>query len=194
MGFMGIINSKNRTMKILVFVGIFTAVNCQSGDVWGNCTICDYEKPTIEVLEFAVHGDKVKSWIDIDDDVWTTFLSEQPGYFSKGAYYPQDCDLSKSDHCLVSTVIHWSSLKLWKDITEDMMTDIYADMAQKSKDAGCEESEYPLVANQTKCWHFVKATRDYGFIEGAYHVLESSAKSTDILKVLLFSLFTVFWL
>ena len=35
-------------MKILVFVGIFTAVNCQSGDEWGNCTICDYEKPTIE--------------------------------------------------------------------------------------------------------------------------------------------------
>ena len=55
-----------------------------------------------KVLEFAVHGDKVKTWIDIDDDVWTTFLSEQPGYISKGAYYPQDCDLSKSDHCLVS--------------------------------------------------------------------------------------------
>ena len=102
-----------------------------------------------KVLEFAVHGDKVKTWIDIDDDVWTTFLSEQPGYISKGAYYPQDCDLSKSDHCLVSwvisslrpeewnflrTVIHWSSLKLWKDITEDMMTDIYADMAKKSKE------------------------------------------------------------
>ena len=62
------------------------------------------------------------------------------------------------------------------------------------KDAGCEESEYPLVANATKCWHFVKATRDYGFIEGAYHVLESSAQSTDILSVLLFSLFTVFLL
>jgi len=35
--------------------------------------------------------------------------------------------------CL-STVIHWTSLKLWKDITEDMMTDIYADMANKSKE------------------------------------------------------------
>ena len=34
----------------------------------------------------------------------------------------------------VRTVIHWSSLKLWKDITEDMMTDIYADMAKKSKE------------------------------------------------------------
>ena len=33
-----------------------------------------------------------------------------------------------------STVIHWTSLKLWKDITEDMMTDIYADMANKSKE------------------------------------------------------------
>ena len=35
--------------------------------------------------------------------------------------------------CL-STVIHWTSLKLWKDITEEMMTDIYADMANKSKE------------------------------------------------------------
>ena len=36
------------------------------------------------------------------------------------------------------------------------------------KDAGCEESQYPVEDNNKKCWHFVKATRDYGFIEGAY--------------------------
>ena len=35
-------------MYFLSFWGILSAVNCQNGDVWGNCTICDYEKPTIE--------------------------------------------------------------------------------------------------------------------------------------------------
>lgn len=66
------------------------------------------------------------------------------------------------------------------------------------KDAGCEESEYPVQENNMKCWHFVKATRDYGFIEGAYHVLESSddssAQAVDVLKIALFTIFTVFLL
>ena len=47
-------------------------------------------------------GDKVKAWIEVDDEVWTGYLSQQPGYVSKGAYYPQDCNLTKSDYCLVS--------------------------------------------------------------------------------------------
>ena len=103
-----------------------------------------------KVLEFEVQGNKVETWIDIDDDVWTGFLSKQPGYVSKGAYYPQDCDRTKTDYCLVTwvtsslsykgtksyfrTVIYWTSLQLWKDITNDMMTDVYADMANKSKE------------------------------------------------------------
>ena len=123
-------------MNFLIFFGILSSVNCE----WGNCTICDYEKPTIEdgctrkllhigyvrvdrtsnsrcalfdcsgcfqpwkVLEFEVQGNKVETWIDIDDDVWTGFLSQQPGYVSKGAYYPQDCDRTKTDYCLVTWV------------------------------------------------------------------------------------------
>ena len=55
-----------------------------------------------KVLEFEVYGDKVKTWIDIDDDVWTGFLSKQPGYVAKGAYYPQDCNQTSTDYCLVS--------------------------------------------------------------------------------------------
>ena len=56
----------------------------------------------LKVLEFEVQGDKVETWIEIDDNVWTGFLSKQPGYLAKGAYYPQDCDLTKPDYCLVT--------------------------------------------------------------------------------------------
>ena len=35
-------------MYFFIFLVISSTVNCQNGDVWGNCTICDYEKPTIE--------------------------------------------------------------------------------------------------------------------------------------------------
>ena len=31
-------------MNFLIFFGILSSVNCE----WGNCTICDYEKPTVE--------------------------------------------------------------------------------------------------------------------------------------------------
>ena len=62
------------------------------------------------------------------------------------------------------------------------------------KAAGCEESAYPVEADKKKCWHFVRATRDYGFIEGAYDVLESSAQNTRFLEIAVFSLFAVFML
>ena len=42
--FLSIISSKDWTMNFLIFFGILSAVNCE----WANCTICDYEKPTIE--------------------------------------------------------------------------------------------------------------------------------------------------
>ena len=62
------------------------------------------------------------------------------------------------------------------------------------KAADCEESAYPVTDDGKKCWHFVKATRDYGFIEGAYDVLESSAQDIHILEVTVFSLFAAFML
>ena len=62
------------------------------------------------------------------------------------------------------------------------------------KAAGCEESAYPVTDEGKKCWHFVKATRDYGFIEGAYDALESSAQDIRILEVAVFSLIAAFLL
>ena len=62
------------------------------------------------------------------------------------------------------------------------------------KAAGCEESAYPVEDDKKKCWHFVRATRDYGFIEGAYDVLESSAQDIRSLEFAVFSLFAVFML
>ena len=57
-------------------------------------------------------------------------------------------------------------------------------MVDSYKDAGCEESKYPFDQNKKKCWHFVKATRDYGFIEGAYN----GARVTNIPLISLFAL------
>ena len=62
------------------------------------------------------------------------------------------------------------------------------------KAAGCEESAYPVEDDKKKCWHFVRATRDYGFIEGAYDVLESSAQDIRSLEIAVFSFFAVFML
>merc|ERR1712018_563205 len=101
----------NCSLKLYFTFFVMFSVRGEYGEP---CDICDYTKPTIEVLEFQVQGDKVESWIEIDDEVWTTFLSQQPGYVSKGAYYPQDCDQNKKDPCLVSTVIYWETLELWK--------------------------------------------------------------------------------
>ena len=57
------------------------------------------------------------------------------------------------------------------------------------KAADCEESAYPVEDDKKKCWHFVRATRDYGFIEGAYDVLESAAYDIRILEIVLVSFF-----
>merc|ERR1712168_1662746 len=84
-----------------------------------NCKTCDYDASTYEVMEFSVQGDKVMDWIAADTEVWTNFLSKQPGYTSKGDYYPQDCDLTKTVHCLITTVTKWEKLSDWKNVPQD---------------------------------------------------------------------------
>ena len=56
--------------------------------------------PRLKVI--FVKGNKVNDWIDADVQIWTNFLKPQPGFISKGDYFPQDCDLSNSKLCLVT--------------------------------------------------------------------------------------------
>ena len=53
------------------------------------------------MLVFKVAGKDVKSWIDADDRIWRSFLSQQPGYKSKVVYYAQDCDLTSTEKCQI---------------------------------------------------------------------------------------------
>ena len=55
--------------------------------------------PRLNVI--YVKGNKVNDWIDADVQIWTSFLKPQPGFISKGDYFPQDCDLTSSKLCLV---------------------------------------------------------------------------------------------
>ena len=54
------------------------------------------------MIEFQFKGNKVSDWIDADVQIWTSFLKVQPGFISKGDYFPQDCDLNSSKLCLVT--------------------------------------------------------------------------------------------
>ena len=87
---------------------------------------------------------------------------------------------------------HISTLKMayWFNIIESLRLIFnvnFSGVVIFLKDAGCEESLYPVQADKKKCWHFVAATRDYGFVEGAYDSLESSAQDIHIIEIALFS-------
>merc|ERR1712002_175697 len=134
-----------RTMRLLITLSSLSLILAQSTDL---CETCDYKANTWEVLEFKVRGSDITQWMKHDDDIWTTFLSQQPGYISKMTKYASSCDLSSTSDCLVYSIVNWNTLEEWKNINQTMMDPIDEAFNEATKDLQ---------------WNFVRAVPDdYG--------------------------------
>lgn len=65
----------------------------------------------VEFLTFKIHNvERVKEFITLDDEIWTTYLAKFPFFISKEVW------TSKTNPNEVHSLIYWETLSEWKSI------------------------------------------------------------------------------
>ena len=72
----------------------------------------------IEVLEFDIDPSERDEWLKCEENNWSRFLEEQPGFVRKQMWQSAD-NPSK-----VHAVIWWESMAHWKAIPSDQLDDV----------------------------------------------------------------------
>lgn len=91
----------------------------------------------IEWLQFQVQDSLREKFVQLDSEIWTTFLAEYTGFLGKETWINPDSPEE------VITVIRWESLEAWKSIPDDDLKKIDA----KFSDA-MGRNTYDLVASK----------------------------------------------
>lgn len=78
----------------------------------------------IELLTFKVSSDEMTQWIKVEEEVWTAFLKQQPGFMRKELWY------SETEPDLVKAVIWWQSIEQWRAITKEQCDAVDKRMGQ----------------------------------------------------------------
>jgi len=65
----------------------------------------------VEYLIFQVaDSTKIESFIELDDQIWTSFLSKQPGFISKEVW------INENQPGEIHTILIWENMDGWKSI------------------------------------------------------------------------------
>ena len=88
----------------------------------------------IEWLKFRISPGLREKYIQKDEEIWTTFLAQYPGFLSKEAWI----DPKESNQ--IAFVIRWASREEWKAIPQQALAD-----AEKRFDQEMGEGAYELI-------------------------------------------------
>lgn len=88
----------------------------------------------IEWLKFRVTPEQRERFVQQDAEIWTTALSQYPGFLSKEVWISPD-NLSE-----VIAVIHWQTLEQWQTIPSEDLERIEARFAE-----AMGNTEYAIV-------------------------------------------------
>ena len=85
----------------------------------------------LEVLSAKVPADMLSRYIKADDDVWTSFLSQQAPFVNKVSVVDQtSCDLSvPTNICTVLHIVLWRSRAAWHAIPPSELDAVFARFA-----------------------------------------------------------------
>ena len=90
----------------------------------------------IEWLKFRVSPEVREKFVQKDEQIWTKFLSQYPGFLSKEVWISPKV----SDEVIV--VIRWQSLEKWKSIPEELSIQVEVKFAQ-----AMGEDQYEMIEN-----------------------------------------------
>lgn len=82
----------------------------------------------IEMLTFDIPSDEQPEWLALEEQVWSRFLEQQPGFVGKEIWIED----VRPDQILV--VIWWESMDLWKRITPEQVAEVDQGMGDAWRD------------------------------------------------------------
>ena len=82
----------------------------------------------VEWLTFPVSRAELASWLPIEEQVWSRYLEQQPGFLRKEMW------VEEGDEALVHAVIWWNSREEWKRITPEQVVAVDARMGAAYRD------------------------------------------------------------
>lgn len=86
----------------------------------------------VEFLTFVVALDGRQQWLDIEEQHWSRYLEQQPGFVRKEMWMPD------GDETRVHAVIWWESLELWKAIPAGELAAVAEAMAEHEIEPTCQ--------------------------------------------------------
>jgi uncharacterized protein (TIGR03792 family) len=89
--------------------------------------VIDPPRPTlvamiVEWLSFPVSRDELAEWLPVEEQAWSRFLEQQPGFVRKEMW------VEEGDETTVHAIIWWNSRDDWKRITLDEVAEVDARM------------------------------------------------------------------
>lgn len=78
----------------------------------------------IEWLKFEVASEAKQKFIEADDQIWSQFLSNYPGYMGKEIWVNPFVETE------VIVVVHWESREQWKSVPEAVVEETEAKFAE----------------------------------------------------------------
>lgn len=91
----------------------------------------------IEWLQFQVQEDMREKFVQLDSEIWTTFLAEYDGFLGKETW------ISPDNMGEVITVIRWESAEAWRSIPDGDLQKIDAEFSE-----AMGRDTYDLVASK----------------------------------------------
>lgn len=82
----------------------------------------------IEYLKFSVRPDSREQFIQKDDEIWTAFLANYPGFLGKEVW------ISPDNLAEVITVIRWANMEAWQSIPAEKLQEVDAQFAEAMGD------------------------------------------------------------
>ncbi len=79
----------------------------------------------IELLEFRIDPLHMEEFLEIDREIWTTALSQNPAFLRKEIW------LDPLRPQIITMVIHWSDREQWKAIASELLADLASQFDKK---------------------------------------------------------------
>lgn len=86
----------------------------------------------VEFLTFVVPTDELQEWLVVEEQHWSRFLEQQPGFVRKEMWRVRDGDDER-----VHAVIWWSSMEAWQAVPADAMDQVVEAMGPFEREATC---------------------------------------------------------
>jgi uncharacterized protein (TIGR03792 family) len=123
-GLLAVTKSQNNLGILRSFILFLWSIELPS-PLGPTMTRANLSQTAIELLEFRIDPLHIEEFLEIDREIWTTALSQNPAFLRKEIW------LDPRRPEIVTTVIYWSDREQWKAIAPELLADLTSQFDKK---------------------------------------------------------------